>query len=52
MNKYQTTCLIAMITLCSIDVMAQQWTLRDCIEYALANNISLKKNQIAGVQCH
>lgn len=46
MNKYQTTCLIAMITLCSIDVMAQQWTLRDCIEYALANNISLKKTKL------
>ena len=35
-----------MITLCSIDVMAQQWTLRDCIEYALANNISLKKTKL------
>lgn len=46
MNKYQTTCLIAMITLCSIDVMAQQWTLRDCIECALANNISLKKTKL------
>ena len=46
MNKYQKTCLIAMITLCSIDVMAQQWTLRDCIEYALANNISLKKTKL------
>lgn len=46
MNKYQTKCLIAMITLCSIDVMAQQWTLRDCIEYALANNISLKKTKL------
>lgn len=46
MNKYQTTCLIAMITLSSIDVMAQQWTLRDCIEYALANNISLKKTKL------
>lgn len=46
MNKYQTTCLIAMITLCSIDVMAQQWTLRECIEYALANNISLKKTKL------
>ena len=46
MNKYQTTCLIAMITLSSIDVMAQQWTLRDCIEYALENNISLKKTKL------
>lgn len=46
MNKYQTTCLIAMIILSSIDVMAQQWTLRDCIEYALANNISLKKTKL------
>ena len=25
---------------------ARQWTLRDCIDYALANNISLKKSRL------
>ena len=46
MNKYRTTCLTAMIALCISDVMAQQWTLKDCIDYALANNISLKKTKL------
>lgn len=47
MNKYQTTCLSVMIALCTSDVMAQQqWTLKDCIDYALANNISLKKTKL------
>ena len=36
-----------MIALCTSDVMAQQqWTLKDCIDYALANNISLKKTKL------
>lgn len=26
--------------------MAQQWTLKDCIDYALANNISLRKTKL------
>ena len=46
MNKYQTTCLSVMIALCTSDAMAQQWTLKDCIDYALANNISLKKTKL------
>ncbi len=46
MNKYQTTCLGVMIALCTSNAMAQQWTLKDCIDYALANNISLKKTKL------
>lgn len=32
--------------LTAIDCEAKQWTFRDCIEYALQNNISLKKAKI------
>ena len=34
------------VVLCFSDVMARQWTLKDCIDYALANNISLRKTKL------
>ncbi len=46
MNKYRATCLTAITVLCFSDVMARQWTLKDCIDYALANNISLRKTKL------
>lgn len=46
MNKYRAACLTAIFTLCFSDVMARQWTLKDCIDYALANNISLRKTKL------
>ena len=46
MNKYRAACLTAITVLCFSDVMARQWTLKDCIDYALANNISLRKTKL------
>lgn len=46
MNKYRAACLTAITVLCFSDVMAGQWTLKDCIDYALANNISLRKTKL------
>ena len=39
--------LLAMTLLFSIGAMAEPWTLRDCIQYALQNNISVRKNRIS-----
>lgn len=36
-----------MTLLFSIGAMAEPWTLRDCIQYALQNNISVRKNRIS-----
>lgn len=36
-----------MTLLFSIGAMAEPWTLRDCIQYALQNNISMRKNRIS-----
>ncbi len=38
--------LFASALLCSMGVWAQTWTLRDCIQHALQNNISIRKNRI------
>lgn len=46
MNKYRAACLTAITVLCFSDVIARQWTLKDCIDYALANNISLRKTKL------
>lgn len=46
MNKYRAACLTAITVLCFSDVTARQWTLKDCIDYALANNISLRKTKL------
>ena len=49
MNKIVMTLmgllLMAVLPTCAQD-MGKKWTLQDCIDYALANNIQLKKNEI------
>lgn len=47
MNKTFRKVLIAMfVTSAPLGMQAKQWTLQDCINYALANNISLQKTQL------
>ena len=46
MNKASATLLVAGFALFSLQVSAQQWTLQECIDYALANNITIQKNRI------
>ena len=49
MNKIVMTLmgllLMAVLPTCAQD-MGKKWTLQDCIDYALVNNIQLKKNEI------
>lgn len=33
--------------LCSVGTYAEPWTLRDCIQHALQNNISIRKNRVS-----
>lgn len=47
MNRPLLTCLAGLLFIPTIACQARQWTLKDCVDYALANNISLKK---AGLQ--
>lgn len=47
MNKKSTACLAALLMLAmSTECQAKQWSLKDCIDYALANNIQLQKAKI------
>ena len=47
MNKTFRKVLIAMfVASAPLGMQAKQWTLQDCINYALANNISLQKTQL------
>lgn len=47
MKKKSTACLAALLMLAmSTECQAKQWSLRDCIDYALANNIQLQKAKI------
>lgn len=47
MKKFSMTCLVAAAFLSlPIPSMARQWSLKDCINYALANNISLQKTNL------
>lgn len=47
MNRFSTTCVaLALLASSSVEVEAKQWTLSDCVNYALANNISLKKTKV------
>lgn len=49
MNKKKSIrALVAAALLAGLPVngMARQWTLQECIDYALANNISLQKNRL------
>lgn len=47
MNRPLLTCLAGLLFIPTIACQARQWTLKDCVDYALANNILLKK---AGLQ--
>lgn len=47
MKKIGMTCLAGLFLLSlSTECVAKQWSLRDCIDYALANNIQLQKAKI------
>ena len=47
MKKIGMTCLAGLFLLSlSTECAAKQWSLRDCIDYALANNIKLQKAKI------
>ena len=47
MNKKSTACLAALLMLAmSTECQAKQWSLKDCIDYALTNNIQLQKAKI------
>lgn len=47
MKKIGMTCLAGLLLLSlSTECGAKQWSLRDCIDYALANNIKLQKAKI------
>lgn len=38
---------IALFMMCSLGAWAEPWTLRDCIQHALQNNITVRKNRIS-----
>ena len=44
--KTRLALLFALILSCSASFAQKQWTLQDCIDYAMANNITLKKSQL------
>ena len=46
MNKASATFIVASLALFSLHVSAWTWTLQECIDYALANNITIQKNRI------
>lgn len=46
-NKASATLIVASLALFSLHASARQWTLQECIDYALANNITLQKNRIS-----
>lgn len=46
-NHWKKILLLIILTSCLQTSHARQWTLRQCIEYALENNIPLRKNQIS-----
>lgn len=47
MKTFSKTCVAVAILLASFSqAEARQWTLGDCVNYALANNISLKKTKV------
>ena len=39
--------LLGISLLCSLGAWAEPWTLRDCIQHALQNNITVRKNRIS-----
>lgn len=46
MKKSFMTSALALLMLLPVTVEAREWTLQDCINYALQNNISLQKSRI------
>ncbi len=46
MKKSFMTSALALLMLLPVTVEAREWTLHDCISYALQNNISLQKSRI------
>ena len=47
MNKHFKTCAAAaLLAALATQAEARQWTLADCVNYALANNITLKKTKV------
>lgn len=46
-KKATTILVVAGLLSFSSRVSARQWTLQDCISYALANNITLQKNRVS-----
>ena len=47
MNKSLTTCIIGISLFIAVrPASAKQWTLKNCIDYALTNNISLQKTRL------
>lgn len=52
MKKLRTTMVMATLLLSSTLVQARQWTLQQCIDYALQNNISLQKTSITRQSAH
>ena len=47
MNRYKVKSLTALLTLLSLPAIAQkQWTLSDCVNYAMQHNITLQKAQL------
>ena len=53
MNKIiTTTALVSLSILSSFAQSTKQWTLEECIDYALANNISLKKKALDKQTAH
>ena len=46
-SKHITLTIIALISLISSLVAQNEWTLEDCINYAIENNISVKRQELA-----
>lgn len=48
MNSFSKTALLLLFSIISFSAAyARQWTLRECIDYALQNNITLQKSRVA-----
>ena len=44
--KRQVMMMAAMVLLAASAHSQKQWTLKDCIDYAMQNNITLKKSKL------
>lgn len=52
MNKIIASMMLAMMSTAANAQSTQQWTLQQCIDYAISNNISLKKKALATQTAH